>query len=406
MVGEPWWLLIILLAVTSVIVRSDILAFLTVLLALGSTVGALSYRYCLHGVTYRRRFTDNRIFSGEETDLTIEVRNAKPLPLAWLLVREHLPEGLSLVVEDRGEGTEIETSPLALRDVLVLRWYESVERSYRLRGHRRGVYTFDRAELAAGNLFGLEQRQARVVQVDRLIVYPKIVPVGDLLLPFERPAGPAAAQRRIVEDPLRMACVREYVPGDSVRYIHWKVTAHRDQLQTKVFDPQASEALALFVDVQTDHDPYVVVPEYLELVITAAASLALHGLDERRSVGLLANGGVPENQGWTYVPPSRHPRQGPQILEALAVLGSFRTLALSQLLYRARHSLPYGCTVAAITARTTEPVLLALLALQDAGHPVLLLTVGDRRPRLPDRFTTYHLGGRDAWHQLETLAVA
>jgi uncharacterized protein (DUF58 family) len=392
--------------VGSLIVHSDVLAFLSLLLLLGSIVAAVSYHYSLHGVTYRRRLGDERIFSGEETELAIEVRNAKPMPLAWLLVRDALPEGLSLVSEDRSEGTEIETSPAVLRDVLVLRWYESVERAYRVRGHRRGIYTFNRAELAAGSLFGLEQRQMRVDRVDRLIVYPKVVPVDELLIPFERPAGPAAAQRRIVEDPLRMSSVREYVPGDSVRHIHWKVSAHRDQLQTKVFDPQASEALVLFADVQTDHDPYVIVSEYLELVVSATASLAVHALDERRSVGLLANGGAPESQGWTYVPPSRHPRQGPQILEALAVLGSFRTLALSQLLVRARHSLPYGCTVAAVTARTTEPVLLALLTLQDAGHPVLLLTVGDRKPTVPEQFPTYHLGGRDAWHQLETLAVA
>ena len=406
MAGDIWWLLIILLAGTSVLVRSEILGFLTVLLTLGSAVATLSRRYALRGVTYRRRLSDVRIFAGQEAELTIQVRNLKPMPLAWLLVREQLPEGLSLVVEDRGEGTEIETTSLVLRDVMVLRGYQSVERRYRVRGHQRGIYAFGRAELAAGSLFGLEQQSRQVTQVDRLIVYPKIVPVDEIPLPFERPAGPAAARRRIVEDPLRMASVREYVPGDSIRHIHWKVTAHRDQLQTKVFDPQASEALILFADVQTDSDPYVLVPEYLELVVSAAASLALHGLDARRSVGLLANGGTPESQGWTYVSPSRHPQQGPQILEALAVLGSFRTLTLSQLLYRARHALPYGATVTAITARTTEPVLLALLALQDAGHPVLLLTVGDRQPAIPERFTTYHLGGRDAWRQLETLAVA
>ena len=406
MVSESWWLLVILLVVGSLVVHSDVLAFLALLLVLGSIVAAVSYHYCLHGVTYRRRLGDERIFAGEGTELAIEVRNAKPMPLSWLLVRDTLPEGLSLVVEDRSEGNEIETSPAVLRDVLVLRWYESVERAYRVRGHRRGIYTFDRAELVSGSLFGLEQRQMQVERIDRLIVYPKVVPVDELLIPFERPAGPAAARRRIVEDPLRMSSVREYVPGDSVRHIHWKVSAHRDELQTKVFDPQASEALVLFADVQTDHDPYVVVPEYLELVVSATASLAVHALHERRSVGLLANGGAPESQGWTYVPPGQHLRQGPQILEALAVLGSFRTLALGQLLLRARHSLPYGCTVAAVTARTTEPVLLALLALQDAGHPVLLLTVGDRRPNVPEQFTTYHLGGRDAWHQLETLAVA
>jgi hypothetical protein len=69
-------------------------------------------------------------------------------------------------------------------------------------------------------------------------------------------------------------------------------------------------------------------------------------------------------------------------------------------------TLPYGSTVAVVTARTTEPILLALLSLQSAGHPVMLLTVGDRRPRVPERFATVHLGGRDAWHRLETLALA
>ena len=406
MIGDAWWMLLILLFILSVTMRHDVLAFLTVLLALGSGASLLSFRHCLRGVTYRRRFQDDYIFPGEETELTIEVTNAKPLPLPWLLIRDRLPSGLVLIAETAGDGQAIETSPPDLRDLLVLRWYESVEHTYRVRGHRRGVYTFDAASLTSGSLFGLAQKTERVDRQDRLTVYPRVVPVEQLGLPFERPAGPSGARRRIVEDPLRMASVREYVPGDSIRYIHWKNTARRKQLQTKVFEPQASEVLTLCLDLQTTTDPYGEVPEYLELGVAAAASLAVHALDQRQAVGLCVNGGPPDTQGWTFIAPGRHHRQGTQILAALAPLSGFRTLTLSRLLLRSMHSLPYGSSVVAISARTTELLLLALLALQDAGHPVVLLTVGDRKPRVPARFTTFHLGGRDAWHRLDTLALA
>ncbi len=406
MIGEPWWLFLALVFALSLATRQGVLLFLAVLLALGSGVSLLSHRFSLHGVLYRRRLGDSHIFCGEETELAIEVTNAKPMPLAWLLVRDPFPPGLGLIVRDHRDGHDLETAPLELRELMVLRWYESARRTYRVRGYRRGVYTFGSAHMTSGSLFGLEQKTRLIDQADRLIVYPKIVPVEALMLPFERPAGEASAERRIVEDPLRLATVRDYMPGDSVRHIHWKNTARSGKLQTKLFDPQASEVLLLYVDIQTMYDPYSVVPEYLELIVSSAASVAVHALSNRQSVGLCVNGGPAETQHWTFIAPGRHSQQGTRILEALAPLGGFRTLALSHLLYRSMHTLPYGSTVVAITARTVEPVLMALLGLQRAGHPVVLLTVGDRQPRVPERFTTFHLGGRDAWHRLEALALA
>jgi uncharacterized protein (DUF58 family) len=406
MIGEMWWMLLLLLFVLGVVLRYDVLLFSTLLLALASGASFLSFRYCLHGIVYRRRLKDGHIFCGEETDLTIQVTNAKPFPLSWLLIRDRFPPGLVLIVDDVAGDGQRETSPPDLRDMLVLRRYERSQRTYRVRGHRRGVYTFGSVTVTAGNLFGLEHKSTRLGSVDHLVVYPKVVPVERLDLPFERPAGRVRARRRIVEDPLRLASVREYVPGDSIRYIHWKNTARRHQLQTKVFDPEASRVLTLFADLQTSHDPYRTVSEYLELVVSSAASIAVHALDKRQAVGLCVNGGPPETNLWTFIPPGRHHKQGTQILEALAPLEGFRTLPLSQLLVRAMPVLPYGSTAVVITARTTDLVLLSLLALQDAGHPVALLTVGDRRPVVPETFTTFHLGGRDAWRNLEALALA
>jgi uncharacterized protein (DUF58 family) len=239
-----------------------------------------------------------------------------------------------------------------------------------------------------------------------LLVYPRIVPVERLGIPAERPAGEMKAQRKVIEDPLRMATVREYMPGDSIRHIHWKNTARLNRIQTKVFDPSSSHVIAIFVDLQTVYNPYGLVSEYLELVITSAASIAIDALDRRYAVGVYANGGPRNASHWSIVPPGRSPGQATAILDTLAPLFGFRLLPLHQLLRRSMPSLPYGSTVLAITAQATEALFVSLLTLQDAGHPVVLCTVGDEPPEIPVTFLGYHLGGRDAWHRLEALELA
>jgi uncharacterized protein (DUF58 family) len=300
---------------------------------------------------------------------------------------------------------------ISLTDMLSMRWYERVQRTYRIQVQKRGVYAFGPADLTSGDIFGFGQKGTRFDKLDQLIAYPRVVPIEQLglppdLLPAERPGGEFKAVRRIIQDPLRMASVREYVAGDSIRHIHWKSTAKLDRLQTKVFDPSASHVVTLFADVQTVHNPYGFIAEHLELVISATASLAVYALDKRQAVGLLVNGGPSGSSYWTSVPAGRSAGQGARILEALAPLTGFRLQPLYQLLRRSMPLLPYGSTVVAITALPVEEVFVSLLNVRDAGHPVVLLTVGDKEPAIPALFDTYFLGGRDAWHRLEAMELA
>jgi uncharacterized protein (DUF58 family) len=408
MFGKRWWAFLAFLAALGVILRSQVFLLLVILLGLASGASALWSRYCLHALTYRRKFQDPRIFYGEETELTIEVTNAKPLPLAWLLIRDSFPKDIALLTGelDTESTEEQERSVVHLTDMLSLRWYERVRRTYRIRGDNRGLYLFGPANLSSGDLFGFGRKSEELPHQDGLLVYPRIVPVEKLGIPAERPSGELKARRRIIEDPLRMATVREYMPGDSIRHIHWKNTARLNQIQTKVFDPSSSHVIAIFVDLQTVHNPYGLVPEYLELVITSAASIAVDALDRRYAVGLYANGGPRNANHWSIVPPGRSAGQATAILDTLAPLFGFRLLPLHQLLRRSMSSLPYGSTVLVVTAQATEALFISLLTLQDAGHPVVLCTVGDKAPEIPENFVGYHLGGRDAWHRLEALDLA
>lgn len=401
MKGAGWWALLAGLLLLAVIARRGLLSVFVIVLALATAASELWARYCLSNLSYRRRLGSDHLAYGEETSLQIEIVNAKPLPLAWLLIRDGFPQALELLTEQSDTARIRHTGELTT--FLSLRWYQRVTRTHRIRGEHRGVFALGPARLSSGDVFGMRWREREDPDVDKLVVYPKVVPLDVLGLPTERPMGERTARRRIIEDPLRFASLRDYVPGDNPRYIHWKSTARRGTVQTQVFEPSATLSLVVALDVQTLDRPFEQVPDYLEYVISAAASLLSHALNERHQAGLCANGLGESGRRWLYIPPGRHPAHLSILLSTLAALGPFRGVPIAELLHRVMPLLPLGATLAAVSAIPNDDLYVALLALQEAGHPVVLLTVGDEPPAVPERFETHHLGGRHAWRQLESL---
>jgi uncharacterized protein (DUF58 family) len=404
MTGNKWWLGILALLILALVFREGLLVVFVLVLALAGGFSELWGRHCLRYVSYRRRLGATHLTLGEETTLELEFVNAKPLPLAWLLARDEFPRAVTLL------GGELQGSPSEergwLQNMVSLRWYERVVRRYRIVGGQRGVFQLGPAEVRSGDILGFRPQQLSVPEIDTLVVYPRVAPVATLGLPADRPLGDWRAQRRIAEDPLRFATVRDYQPGDHPRTIHWKATARTGSLQTKVFDPSASLALVLAVDVQTLPGAYEYRPNALEYTISAAASVAAHALEARHMVGLCANTIDALGRQYLYAPPGRHPQQLTELLTALASLRPIRGLPFELLLDGITSQLPFGATLMAFTALVRQEIVETLLAVQAAGHPVILLSVGDVSPDLPEELTCYPLRGVDGWRDVETLQLA
>lgn len=395
--------LAIVLFAFSLLMRNPLLFLLAAMLALVAGMTAVWGRYALAGVTYTRRLGAQRLFAGEETDLWIELVNAKPLPLAWLKSNDGFPAEVDLA---KGilRSTHKETR-MVLVNLLPMRFYERVRKHYHLQANRRGAFEFGPAELRSGDMFGLKTQQTISPHIDWLIVYPKVVPITALGLPAAHPFGEAKTARRVAEDPLRLVGTRPYVPGDSPRRIHWKATAHHAALQSKVFDPSAAQVSAIFMDVQTLAQGYQgVVPDYLEYGIVAAASVARYILDTREAVGLYANGVRRNEAARLRLPPSRRPDHWVSLLESLAMLNSLALGALDRYLLAEMSALPFGSGVIAISAVSSDDLIAALLDAKKAGHPATLIAIGEHAPsNVPDDLRMYWIGGHSAYRNLTQL---
>ena len=149
------------------------------------------------------------------------------------------------------------------------------------------------------------------------------------------------------------------------RIPHWKTSARTGQLQTKVFEPAASQHLLIFLNGQTLERAYEgVMGDYFETAVMVAASLANAGLDARHPVGLFTNNSVRDASRRVRLPASRHASQMVRILETLAQMTHFTLMPLDQLLRLEAANLPFGASLIAVSAVANDALLTALLDLR------------------------------------------
>ncbi|MCC6456753.1 MAG: DUF58 domain-containing protein [Caldilineaceae bacterium] len=401
-----WWFVIGMLALVSILLRNNLLFLLSLFMLLVGGVALLWTRTCLTAVSYRRRIGAHYLFYGEETDLAIEVINAKPLPLAWLRAEDEMPAKLEL------DATPLATSHLTGRARLVnlmsLRWYERVTRRYRLRGARRGVWRFGPVEIISGDIFGFGVKREVVENVETVVVYPKLVPLTVLGLPALRPFGDLHMPRRLSEDPLRLTGAREYVIGDSFRHIHWKATAHRQALQTKVFEPSATLPLSIFLNINTFEQRYEGIDtELQEYAICAAASIARWTWENGHPVGLYVNSIAQPGAQRISIRPSSEPDQLLQILEALAQVVNQGRWPIETILQTEAQHLPYGASVVVVTATANAQLRHTCMELRRREMGVTLVTLGEKVGSLGlPGIRQHHIGGREEWDELASLDLA
>ena len=217
MFNETWIALAVLLGILAILLGQSNLLTLAVLLMTIVPAGWVWDRLALRALSYRRQFGEVRAFAGETVPLTLFVTNRKPLPVPWLRIEDSFPQGIALAER------ELDPSPTPSRgflsNVVSLRWYERMSWTYHLKCERRGFYFFGPATLRSGDIFGLFQSAGTLSELDRLIVYPRVVPLPELGFPGKEPFGETTGRRAIFEDPVRTVGIRDYHPEDSFKPI-------------------------------------------------------------------------------------------------------------------------------------------------------------------------------------------
>lgn len=377
---QMWIAIAVLLLLVGIGIREPAVAAVGALVALAGSVSQVWSRLSLERLDYERRLEERRAFVGEEIEVRFSLTNRKTLPLAWVEVRESVPEAMP--VRDAHAAPSGAPGALYVTRSTSLSWFERVTWRHHFTCRQRGYFAFGPTLLRSGDIFGLFPNEREIDTRDRVIILPRVMDLPELGLPTERPFGEARSQSRLFEDPSRVAGVRDYRPGDPLKRIDWKATARRQDLQSRVLEPSSSLHLLVALNVSTlefvweGYDPV-----RLERAITAAASIAAWADRNRYAAGLVANSSFPGADRPISIAPGRDPDQLTHILEALAMISPFVIAALEDVLEETARRLPMGATVVAVAGYLPESLADRLIRLRRRGHPVSLVWVDDAPPQ-------------------------
>ena len=259
---------------------------------------------------------------------------------------------------------------------------------------RRGGFKLGPTRLVSGDPFGIF-RVDRVLPVEySLVVLPMIYEVSSFISPPGLLSGGQVIRRKALDVTPHASGVREYVPGDPMKRIHWPTTARRNQLIVKEFEQDPQAEVWLFLDAHyaahksKEYDlpdtqasgwifekrpEFELPPSTLEYAISATASLAQYFLRQRRAIGLVTVG-----RSYTVIPAERSERQESKILETLAFIEAESDLSISGLVAAQAGHLPQGSSAILVTPTVHPELLTTVYDLQRRSlRPVVVLLMAE-----------------------------
>lgn len=224
----------------------------------------------LSGVDLRLELPEH-IFAGQTVRARVELENEKiTLP------------SFSLRVEGAKDKKSL-TSPLLENPVYFpyVPKRERVQQNVPITFPRRGAYRQEMFRLVTRFPFGFLQKARRVQLGAEALVYPSVEPSRDF---FEiLPALQGALESQNKGGGHDLYALRDYLPNDSVRHVHWKASARSGALMVREFareddcrvllvlDPHVSDSI---LDPKSVSAPVAL--ERFERAVTLCASIAWH----------------------------------------------------------------------------------------------------------------------------------
>lgn len=224
----------LLLAVAAFVVAQragipELMYFGVLLAALlaGSAVALLLMR---DAVAVTRAISPDVPEVGAPATVVVRAGLRSALPASAGRWRDETPPGF----DGRAEGTFPVASAVTLR-------YEVV-------GTARGVHALGPLEVTVTDPFGLVRRRVRLGRPTAVTVSPAVLD----LAPLVSTPGEAGGTRQTAALQLGQGAdnlvARPYAPGDSMRRIHWRATAHRDTLMVRQEEQESSPAATVVLD--------------------------------------------------------------------------------------------------------------------------------------------------------------
>jgi len=240
-----------------------VLSALLAVLVLSGFLSALNFRFLLLEVRL-----PSRCFAGEPFPISLQVANQKRVFPTFSIHFEP------------AENSDIRFSPFYIPAVRSL---AKTSRTGQARITRRGRFHLRKLKVSSRYPFGFFLKDRTYALDAECICYPEIMPPDQMNVSFLDLQGDNPRFERGLGQDLYM--IRDYVPSDSARHVHWKASAKTSMLKTREYAAEESQRVILAFDRfgrPADRERF-------EQLVSYTASLAYHLIDDGIEISLVTD---------------------------------------------------------------------------------------------------------------------
>lgn len=307
-------------------------------------------------LTVVREISAYRIPEGKVVEIRVIVENqGRDIPV--VRVEDPLPEGFEVI-----EGDHRAVSSLANR--------ESLEIQYRVKP-ARGSYRLEEIDVEVSDHFGIARQRKFLPVKGRIYVHPSLdkmdrIPLRPRMTNVYSGFIPARAGGPGVE----FYGVREYQPGDPIRWINWRASARsRQALFVNQFQQERVADIGLILDTRESSDVLGRGGQSIFAhAVRAAGSLAARFLTDGNRVGMLLYG---TSLNWTFPQYGKIQRQ--RIMDQLAGAQVGSSKAFEKLEHLPTRILPGNAQLVLISPLQQEDVP-TLIQLVVEGYALIVIS--------------------------------
>lgn len=213
-----------------------------------------------------------RVVIGDDASGVVSVRN--PTRRRILGVKVEIPVGKGLaemVLPSMARGS-------------------SFDQEFSVPTTRRGVFQIGPVRTVRADPVGLVRRELVWTGVAELVVHPRTIAIPSTSTGLIRDLE-GNATRDLTNSDVAFHALREYMPGDERRYIHWKSTAKTGTYMVRQFEETRRSHLVVALSLASGDYAN---DEEFELAVSVAGSLGVRAIRDVRNVSVVASVETPE----------------------------------------------------------------------------------------------------------------
>ncbi|MDO9396628.1 MAG: DUF58 domain-containing protein [Herbiconiux sp.] len=292
-----WGLLLASIAafVLTQVLRRQELAYLACLLLAPPVIGFDWVALRRVSFTVRRRFTPESGSVGQEVTATLFVQNWGSFRSPAAVWSEQVAPPLRAP-----RAADLPAFP-AFAESLVDAPVPQLL-TYPVDTRHRGVHSLGPFRVRLGDPFGCAERRLRFGGSDTLLITPTVYELARIDLRLASGDGAEQVSRRLIGAGEQDVIARKYLPGDSMRRVHWPATAKHGELMVRQDDQRNDQDAVVLLDARSFDDQGVFkgpadahgtagseVDVAFEWAVSAVASVAVHLMNEGYGVRLVGH---------------------------------------------------------------------------------------------------------------------